>query len=530
MNEPIIFLYGPSGSGKSTAGEILAKNLDIPFVDLDKTIVQKSGQSIPEIFQAGGEAGFRALELQILQQAVQGPSGVIALGGGALLNPEARKVAETHGQIYLLTAETDLLFQRLKADPQERPLLNGGGFQRLEKLINLRSEHYQSFAVQIDTGRLDPAETAWQIQILAGRFRIHVPGSKGRPGQEAYDVLVQSGGLQQTGDLITRRGLRGPILVISDDQVGPLYAEQVVSSITNAGYTCRTLFFGAGEKNKRMETMSELWDACLSAGLERASTILGLGGGVVTDMAGFAAATYLRGIRWVSLPTSLLGMVDASLGGKTGIDLERGKNLVGSFHSPALVLADPNVLSTLPISEIRSGLAETIKHGVIADPILYADCEHLDLEHIPESLIRRAISVKARVVEMDPFEQNRRAALNLGHTIGHAVEQASDFSLRHGDAVAIGMVVETLLAERLGLAEKGLSEKLILTLSLKGLPTHIPPELDPKKILNALLLDKKKTSGKVKFALPVKIGEVITGIEVDEERINHAIGAGVTRS
>jgi shikimate kinase / 3-dehydroquinate synthase len=200
----------------------------------------------------------------------------------------------------------------------------------------------------------------------------------------------------------------------------------------------------AGEESKNLELVSYLWKDFLENGLDRNSTVIALGGGVVSDMAGFAASTYMRGIQWIALPTTLLGMVDASLGGKTGIDLPEGKNLVGSFHPPKLVLADPGLLFTLPERELTSGMAEVVKHGIISDPELFGMCKNgMDwVKQNLEEIVKRAMAVKIQIIEEDPYEKGDRAALNLGHTVGHAVELVSDFELRHGEAVAIGMVME----------------------------------------------------------------------------------------
>jgi 3-dehydroquinate synthetase len=231
-------------------------------------------------------------------------------------------------------------------------------------------------------------------------------------------------------------------------------------------------------------------------------------------MAGFAAATFMRGVRWVNVPTTLLAMVDASLGGKTGVDLPQGKNLVGAFHPPALVVSDPLLLHTLPTAERVSGLAEVVKNGVIDDPGLFEELERGSAFGSVEQ-VERAIRVKVRVVEADPFEADRRAALNLGHTIGHGVEAASGFALRHGEAVAIGLTAEARLAERLGLAEAGLAERIWRLLERLGLPTRCPG-LDPAGIRAAMNSDKKMAGGRLKFALPRRLGEVVWGVEVDE--------------
>jgi 3-dehydroquinate synthase len=260
----------------------------------------------------------------------------------------------------------------------------------------------------------------------------------------------------------------------------------------------------------------KLWQDLLQAGLDRHGTIVALGGGVTGDLSGFAASTFMRGVDWVSVPTTLLAMVDSSLGGKTGFDLPQGKNLVGSFHDPRLVLADPLLLSSLPLREMSAGMAEVVKHGMIGDAELF----HLAglgwdfcRRHMTE-LIGRAMAVKINVIEKDPFERNIRASLNLGHTIGHAVETAFGYKLLHGEAVAIGLVAETSLAESLDIAEKGLTKILALTLTDLGLPVQIPDEIPRGAIIRALQVDKKKANGVVRFTLPIRIGEVKVGVEV----------------
>lgn len=334
----------------------------------------------------------------------------------------------------------------------------------------------------------------------------------------AYDALVMPGGLGALGSLLRERDFSGPIAIVTESNVGPLYAEHVAKSLREVGYETSIITFPAGEAYKTMESIQLIWSGMLDGGLDRRSTVVALGGGVTGDMAGFAAATFMRGVRWVGVPTSLLAMVDASLGGKTGIDLPQGKNLVGAFHPPALVVADPTVLASLPEAELRSGLAEVVKHGIISDPGLFALCA-AGLDSVKSDLagiVSRAMAVKVDVIETDPYERGIRAALNLGHTVGHAVELVSQFQLRHGEAIAIGTVVEARLAERLGLAQGGLSEEIAVTLAELGLPTQIPPEFSREAIIAAMRVDKKKASGIIKFALPVKVGEVKVGVAVED--------------
>jgi 3-dehydroquinate synthase len=333
-----------------------------------------------------------------------------------------------------------------------------------------------------------------------------------------YDVLIRSGGAAEVGGLLGARGLNGPVSLVSDANVARLHAGSVLESLRGAGLDAKLVVIPAGEENKTLEVVSTLWNAFLEAGLDRRSTVVALGGGMTGDLAGFAAATYMRGVDWVALPTSLLAMVDASLGGKTGFDLPAGKNLVGAFHPPRLVLADPQWLSTLPQEEFTSGLAEVVKHGVIADPELFGLCAAGEdrLRQDLDQAVRRAIAVKVEIIQADPFERGVRASLNLGHTVGHALETASRYALRHGEAVSIGMVLEARLAERLKLAQAGLAEEIGVALAGLGLPVRIPPGIRGKEILRSMRLDKKKADGVVRFALPVKIGEVRTGVAVKD--------------
>ena len=505
-----IFLYGPSGSGKSTVGKLLAQQMGLSFVDLDALIEEQAGMPIPQIMSEQGEPAFRDKESAALQQVIENDTSLVALGGGALLREHNRILAESAGRVVFLQTSVDTLVARLSAD-YSRPLLAGDIRERLTGLLERRKEHYASFPTRFDSDALTPAQIAWQIQVALGRFHIGGMGA-------AYDAIVEPGGLDRLGTLLRGRDFGGPVAIVTESNVGPLYAEQAEKSLREAGYETTMITFPAGEAHKTLESIQHIWSGFLQGGLDRRSTVVALGGGVTGDMAGFAAATFMRGVRWVGVPTSLLSMVDASLGGKTGIDLPQGKNLIGAFHPPSLVLADPDVLASLSEAELRSGLAEVVKHGIISDPGLFALCAagYESVKADLAGIVRRAMAVKVAVIEADPYERGIRASLNLGHTVGHAVELVSAFKLRHGEAIAIGTVVEARLAERLGLAAGGLSEEIAVAFADLGLPTQIPPEMSREAIVQAMKVDKKKAAGVVKFALPVKIGEVKVGVAVDD--------------
>lgn len=510
-DKPFLFLYGPPASGKSSLGSGLAKSLRLPFHDLDEIIETRAGVSIPQIFAGEGETGFRQRESAALQEVLASGRGVVALGGGALLRPENRAWVEAAGQVLCLSAPFDVIISRLETGQNQRPLLDGDTQNRLQRLLEQRAAHYASFPLQLDTAELSLAEAIWHAQARLGFFHVSGMGV-------GYDVRVAEGGLDQLGVMLSSYPLKAPVSLVSDENVGRIYASRVLHRLSEAGYPARSVILPAGEQHKTLGSVTQLWEAFLASGLERSSTVIALGGGVIGDLAGFAAATYLRGVPWVAVPTSLLAMVDASLGGKTGADLPQGKNLIGAFHPPSLVLADPLALSTLPEAELRNGLAEVVKHGVIADPVLFDLCSRgwqFVQEHLDE-IVRRAMAVKIRIIQDDPYERGRRASLNLGHTLGHAVEAASGYRLKHGEAVAIGMIYAARLAERIGLASAGLADSIADTLHALGLPTAAPAGLDHQRILSAIGVDKKRSGGKVRWVLPVRIGEVRWGIAVDD--------------
>lgn len=323
----------------------------------------------------------------------------------------------------------------------------------------------------------------------------------------SYDILIGSGLL---GDAMTypdRYGLNGALVIITDSVVSKLYGQPWTQQAPNVAL----IEMPAGEQNKTLETVRMLYDELVAVGADRATTIVALGGGVVGDTAGFAAATYMRGLRLVQIPTTLLAMVDSSVGGKVGVDLPQGKNLVGAFKQPALVLIDPIVLTTLPQVERRAGMAEVIKHGLLADEAL------LDPElHQPEravELIARAVKVKVDIVQQDPYERGVRAHLNLGHTFGHALEQVTHYQWLHGFAVAAGLVAALNLSCRLGMIDEGLVQRVEAVLRQIGLPTRMGAR-DPEQVYAAMATDKKWQSGQSRFVLLQGIGQpvVVSGV------------------
>ncbi len=334
-------------------------------------------------------------------------------------------------------------------------------------------------------------------------------------GERSYHIHVGQGVLDHVGEYARHSGFESPVPIITDNQVEKLYSTKVKHSLEKSGFKTKILSFSAGETSKNLQTVSNLYDGLVTLKPERKSGIIALGGGVPGDIAGFVAATYLRGIPFIQVPTTLLAQVDSSVGGKVGIDHAGGKNLIGAFHQPSAVLIDTNTLKTLDDRQLKAGLAEIIKHGVIADVGLFSRIEQeLDkLLAVDDDVYREIIpwncQIKAYVVEQDEREQGLRAILNFGHTIGHAIESLTSYGrYLHGEAVAIGMLVESLLGEKLGITPPEVIERLKDLLIRAGYDLT-KPELLSGQLLGSMARDKKVQYGKLRFVLPTEIGKVV---------------------
>jgi 3-dehydroquinate synthase len=521
MIDKHIFVYGPPAVGKSSVAAVLATHLNRPLLDLDEIIEKETGCSVADIFSNSGENAFRVLEQSALASAVSGSPSVIALGGGALLHPESRILAEKNGVVVVLMADLSTLETRIGTKATGRPLIDREPKNQLRKLYQNRKDHYESFTNQVAVGDVSVEDLIWRIQAAIGYFHISGMGI-------GYDVIIGSDMISSLATLLEAKQLSHPYYCVMDHHLAQIYQKKLQNSLYLTKEQFKRFVFTAGETSKTIDTIKELWNAMVEDGMDRGSTCLAFGGGVTGDLTGFAAATFMRGIAWVNVPTSLLAMVDSSLGGKTGTDLPSGKNLIGAFHPPSFVLVDTDLLQTLPDREWRNGMAEVIKHGVIGDPKLFHHCyQGLAVRNHLDWLIPTAVAVKARIITQDPYESGIRAGLNFGHTIGHAIEVGMEYSLTHGEAVSIGMVFEAWLAEKIGLASSGLSQEIADVLANFDLPIHMPPQLDVGTLMRFLHYDKKKKQGQNYFALPVSIGKVKVGVRVEnlelliKERISY---------
>ena len=516
LASPTLFLYGPPATGKSTCAQNLAVALAKTAIDLDTLIEQRLGMTIPQAVERFGQQHFRDTETTVLRDLCnRKPNAIVALGGGALLREENRQMAEACGPVICLHTPPEILAKRVERKAGSRPFSkNADG---LLKLLEERREHYESFTLSIRlSGEQMPQEVWPKVMAQLGRFIVSGMGAP-------YPVLIAPDAISELPRILERLDPKpAHLLLVGDSNTVPLYADRVRHVLGNE---VPVVTIPAGEENKTLATVNRLWEAMGEAHLERNDLVIALGGGVTGDLTGFAASAWLRGIRWLNLPTTLLAMVDAGIGGKTGADLPSGKNLIGAFHPPCAVLADTTTLATLSERDIRCGLAETLKHAVIGDPGLLEMLNHFgeqrsDIDWLTRLVIRSA-GVKIRTILEDPFERTgRRAALNLGHTVGHAVEAASGFAIAHGEAVAIGTVAAARLAVRLKHAPAELATALTQALQQLGLPTEIPAEMEAETLYAYLLRDKKKAVGKVRFALPFAVGDVKTGIIIPEQDLH----------
>ncbi len=516
QNPQPIVLIGPMGSGKSTLGRALAARLALPFVDVDARIEADAGCDIAQLFDTEGEAGFRTREARVLAASLREGAAVIATGGGAVLLEANRTAMRAAGTVVYLHVDAATQQARLHGDTH-RPLLQAADpAQTLARLQARREPLYRATAhLLLDTTTLLPEAAA---ATLAERLHLFLHKTHMNTTPHTVDVAAATPyrihigpNLLDDGSWLART-LRGrQALLVSDANVAPLYAGRVEAALQAAGPGLRIArhVIAAGETEKTLANFSGTIDALAALGATRDACVFALGGGVVGDLAGFAAACWMRGIDIVQLPTTLLAMVDSSVGGKTAVDIPQGKNLVGAFHVPRAVLADTATLRTLPARELRAGLAEVIKYGAIVD----ADFLHWLDAHRDALLggddaalaqaIARSCAHKAAITTRDPLEHGDRALLNFGHTFGHAIEAEQGYGdgLNHGEAVAVGMLLAARLSATLGLASRADAEALRTLLQRFELPVDVPAGLTPEALLARMRLDKKAQASGLRFIL-----------------------------
>lgn len=541
-----LFLLGLPGAGKTTAGRCVAAMLGWSFVDTDVLIEERAGQPIARIFAEEGEQRFRELESAALAEAAGREHVVVATGGGAVTSIANRDRMRAAGWRVTLGVSPSVALVRLAearlrlgmAAP-ERPLLAGDDpLLRLHALREQRQPYYEEADDQFSTDGLSEHEVA--ARVVAGLVvRGLVAGSDAAPRVRRvrvapaveYDAIVEWGGLARVGERLHALGLPPRLFVVADSRVAALYGPGVLSGLRAAGFEPDLWEVPAGEEHKNRTQLDAVHDWLADRRAERREAVVALGGGVAGDLAGFAAATYLRGVPFIQIPTSLLAQVDASIGGKVGIDHPRGKNLLGAFHQPRLVVADPAALLTLPPRARTEGWAEVVKHGVALDAAYFAALERdvaalRRLEPAPTTAaIAGSVNLKALVVERDEREQDdgHRHLLNYGHTIGHALEAVTGYGAwLHGEAVAVGMAAAARIGQRLGITPDDVVARQDALLEAFGLPTRCPG-VAAAALMRAALWDKKVRGGRVRWVLPTALGAASGVRDVPDEVVRAAL-------
>jgi len=516
------------GSGKTSVGQVLSRRTGYPFLDTDEVIVEVEGTSIAAIFREKGEDYFRAVEQKVVREVASRRGVIISTGGGVLKDPENLKALQEGGVLVWLETEPEVVLRRTMTDGGARPLLNvDEPLHEISKLLDARRPFYSAADIRIDTSYITVGETVNEISdrlALDGR-RVRV-----ELGERGYDILIGRGLVHGLGARIT--GLRPTrVAVVSNPTVYGLYGEALERALEPFSLDPVRILVPDGEEYKDMLWLGKILGELLSHGFDRGSLVIALGGGVIGDLAGFAAAIFMRGIRCVQVPTTLLAQVDSSVGGKTGVNHALGKNMIGAFFQPSLVLMDQDFLATLPEREMRAGLAEIIKYGVIWDSALFETLskgkeEILGLGPLLGEVVERSCRIKAEVVAEDERESGLRAILNFGHTVGHAVETVSGYkTFLHGEAIAIGMRVAADLAVGLKMLSKAEAQAIRRLISAYGLPVTIPPGLSPETLLGAMYHDKKALGRKIRFVLPSEIGRVRIVKDLPEPLILKALTA-----
>lgn len=521
-----IFLVGLMGAGKTTIGRLLARKLNRRFVDSDHEIEARTGATIPWIFEIEGEACFRRREADVIRD-LSGQQGlVLATGGGAVLNPQSRALLAERGTVIYLRASIGSILQRTAHD-KNRPLLQTADPRaKLEELWTQRDPLYREIAdLVIDIGRPNVQSMVQTIldQLAAqetARARRLARTSMNEQdhitlnvelGERSYPIAIGPGLLDDAA-LLARHIGGNKVAIVTNTTVAPLYLAKVAGHLRAAGRDVVEIVLPDGEEHKNWQSLNLVYDALLQHKCDRKTTLVALGGGVIGDLTGFAASSYMRGVPFVQIPTTLLSQVDSSVGGKTGINHPLGKNMIGAFYQPRAVIADTATLDTLPARELSAGLAEVIKHGAILDATFFdwieANIEQL-MAREPQAIahaIARSCEIKSDVVRKDEREGGLRAVLNFGHTFGHAIENGLGYGeWLHGEAVGCGMVMAADMSARLGLIEPAAVERVRALVRAAGLPA-VAPDLGEARWIELMEVDKKNEGGEIRFILLKPLG------------------------
>ena len=526
-----IVLVGLMGAGKTSIGRRLAARLGMPFHDADSEIELAAGCSIAELFERFGEREFRDGERRVIRRLLSGDPLVLATGGGAFMDDQTRATIRQEAVSIWLRCRLPVLLRRVSGRTH-RPLLHDQNPEDvLQRLMAARHPVYAEAEIVVDCSDEHPETTTSQVLAALHAYRPPRRLALALAGG-GYEVVVGENLLARAGALLAPVLPQKRAVVVTDSTVGPLHLPALLEGLHATAIETRTLTVPCGEESKSLVSYGKLVNEMLAGGLERRTAVIALGGGVVGDLTGFAAATLLRGLPFVQVPTTLLAQVDSSVGGKTAINTEHGKNLLGAFHQPRMVLADTATLATLPRRELGAGYAEMAKAGMIGDARFFAWCEANGAavmagdREVQAEAIMRACAFKAQVVGGDEREEkpdDGRALLNLGHTFGHALEAELGYgTILHGEAVAVGIGLAFQLSARLGLCSVADGDRVIGHLASVGLPaelTHLNRRLSAASLIAHMRRDKKIRDGRLTFVLVGGIGHAFTRSDVPPEAV-----------
>ena len=538
-----IFITGFSGTGKTSIGKILSKKIGWDFIDTDNEIVNSTGLSISEIFEKKGEDYFRKKETEILEKTSVREFQIISTGGGILTNDANFKIIRSSGKIICLEATPDTIKKRLdkkettKSNSQLRPLLSEKTLQQITELKKNRQHLYALSNWTIHTDDLNENQIASETQTLINKFIQQVKIKKQNKNvinistdSYTYTAHIGSDILEKSAvQYITQQSSQTKIFIITDRNTLTL-TRKLQLPLESSKIETHLFILNPGEQFKNIDTVNQVYQWLANNQAQRNDFILGIGGGVVGDITGFVAATFNRGLKYGLIPTTLLAMVDSSIGGKTGFNLKKGKNLVGSFYQPSIVISDISSLKSLPKNQLASGWAEAIKYGLILDKDLFSIFQNnvtkiQSLEKtVVTQIIHRCIELKSSIVSADEKEtSDQRIVLNYGHTVGHAIESSTNYRhYLHGEAISIGMTVAANISAAIGLIDATIVNKQTLLLEAFNLPTKAT-DLELDIIYSNMFRDKKIVNGKIRWVLLQDIGKTQLCDTVDENVVKQAI-------
>lgn len=521
-----IILTGMMGVGKTTIGEKLAQKLNLDFLDLDQYIEKKTQLKITQIFSKYGEPYFRRLEKNFCKEIAQKRNLVISTGGKTLLNKENLKIFSSSGIIITLLSSPDIILKRIQKGGNARPLLASSQSKKFYEIYRKRELHYLNLPNKIDTTSLNKEKVVDEILKL---IKGQVKKIEMTLGGNRSSVIVKKGLVNDIGSCLKDTIQEKRVFILSDNKVFGIHGKKILKELERIHLKSSVFLLQPGERQKNIRTAEKIYHWLLKERASRSSVLVCFGGGVISDLGGYTASTFHRGVKLVNIPTTLLSQIDASIGGKNGINLQETKNQIGTFYFPSLILIDPLFLITLDTQYMKEGMIEAMKAGIIGDHKLFLiikkNANQVILKDLKllEEVIKRAMGVKLNIVHQDPYEKGIRRILNLGHTFGHALEGYFNYGqISHGQAVGLGMICASKMGMLMNIATEKILSEIKEILKVMKMPLYLE-NLDVSKILSLMECDKKRKEDRISFIIPKKMGEAVTRKNVNKNIITESL-------